>query len=331
MSLTKKQHYVPQFYLRRFANKKSQVNVYDKFNQKSFRANVKDVASANYFYDLSADIIENLKSSLASFKVKYGLNHNIVQEITQKIEDVQVVEKTLSRWESSFARTLDNVISVLDKRKRFKERFRDNLSIFISTQFWRTFAQRQSIIELEQNLEKQAMELIQKINKTKGTNYTAKDLDIAFDQQEAEDRHKFLVFDTDNILETAAIFANHIWVIGINDTKYPLYTSDNPVARRAHKKNDWRSNIGIASPGVEIMFPLSPQYTLTMYERNYFKHLEKHDGKTTYLKQVNITYQNFYQTLWSYRQLYSSSNEFGITKQMLQENENLANPQPKWS
>ncbi len=49
---TKNQHYVPQFLLRRFADKSERVYVYDKHSRKSFVSSTRNVASENFFYDL---------------------------------------------------------------------------------------------------------------------------------------------------------------------------------------------------------------------------------------------------------------------------------------
>lgn len=49
---TKNQHYVPQFLLRRFTDKRERLYVYDKHSQKSFVSSTRNVASENFFYDL---------------------------------------------------------------------------------------------------------------------------------------------------------------------------------------------------------------------------------------------------------------------------------------
>lgn len=46
MSKVKRQHYVPQFYLKRWAN---DIWVYDKERKKSFSSSIQSVASSNYF------------------------------------------------------------------------------------------------------------------------------------------------------------------------------------------------------------------------------------------------------------------------------------------
>jgi hypothetical protein len=48
---TKKQHYVPQFYLKRFADARKRIYVFDKLTKRSFLASVTDIANERYFYD----------------------------------------------------------------------------------------------------------------------------------------------------------------------------------------------------------------------------------------------------------------------------------------
>jgi Protein of unknown function (DUF4238) len=71
-----KQHYVPQCYLRQFAiryNRKGhQLAVFDRKTDKSFRANVKDVACQNYFNRIDVDGMdrEELEKAMSEFETK---------------------------------------------------------------------------------------------------------------------------------------------------------------------------------------------------------------------------------------------------------------------
>ena len=48
------QHYVPRFYLKRFAQANDQIFVYDKFSKKSFGpTHITNVASEKNFYDVA--------------------------------------------------------------------------------------------------------------------------------------------------------------------------------------------------------------------------------------------------------------------------------------
>lgn len=330
MSQVKKQHYVPQFYLRRFANPKSQIHVYDKFGQKSFRANIRDIASARYFYNLSQEYISELENSVRKIQSEEKFEQELVDEILKRITDVQMIENRLSRLEDHFATVLDNVIDGLEKRKRFEKNLRGDFAVFVAVQFWRTYERRQGMMELEQKLEERMMEIVRKIDEVKGTDTTAQDLGIAYHPEGTAHRHKMLLFDTSLLLKTASILDNHIWMIGVNDTNEPLYTSDHPVSIHAHKTDGWQSNTGIASPGVEIMFPLSPRYTLTMVERHYFNRLVKYDGNLIDLNRDNVIYENSHQVYSSYRQVYSPSSNFELVKEMCRELPELKNPHSRW-
>lgn len=68
--IAKIQHYVPQFVLKNFSfGKKHQVYVYDKHTNKSFKTNVKNVASENGFYDLTIEGVDlTIEPSLAEIE-----------------------------------------------------------------------------------------------------------------------------------------------------------------------------------------------------------------------------------------------------------------------
>ena len=71
-----KHHYIPQCYLRHFAYRRRkkgyQVAVFDRKTDKSFRANVKDVACQNYFNRIEVDGMdpEELEKALSEFETK---------------------------------------------------------------------------------------------------------------------------------------------------------------------------------------------------------------------------------------------------------------------
>lgn len=55
---TKRQHYVPRFYLKLFANSKGKLNYFDKVLRKPiFNMHYDNVSHQRYFYDLSDEFI----------------------------------------------------------------------------------------------------------------------------------------------------------------------------------------------------------------------------------------------------------------------------------
>lgn len=49
--MTKKQHYIPQFYLNNFTNDSGKLWVYDRLNRKFFASSPRDIASEKYLYE----------------------------------------------------------------------------------------------------------------------------------------------------------------------------------------------------------------------------------------------------------------------------------------
>ncbi len=59
----KKQHYVPQFYLKQFASPDERLYAFNKFTKKSFQTRVRDAASEMRFYDIHPDFYQNLQAN----------------------------------------------------------------------------------------------------------------------------------------------------------------------------------------------------------------------------------------------------------------------------
>lgn len=330
MTLVKKQHYVPQFYLRQFTSNGEQLSVYDKFQQKAFRSNIRDVASSSYFYDLSLETIAEFEQVIRQKQADENIDQAFIDKALEYVKDVQLIEKYLSNLETRFARVVTEVIEGLEKRRRFKDKYRTELALMVAVQLFRTQETRESMMELEEKMEEGVMRIVEKMNVVNSTNFTAHDVGIAFNPEATAARHKMMLFDKGFLERTAQILNNHIWVIGVNETDNPFFTSDHPVAKRPNKTNDWRSNAGIASQGIEISMPITPKYNLIMYERSYFQHIEYRDQHLSYLKKDNVTYYNAEQVYSSYRQVFSSRNNFELVEKMLTKHPDLTMPRSRW-
>lgn len=330
MSTVKKQHYVPQFYLRNFSRDNKRIFVFDKFRQKEFASNVHDIANENYFYDLSEQHTEELIENIHKKHQEEPVDPDLFEKMQEIVRDTQMIEEHLGRLETRFANVLENALETLEKRNRFKARYRPEIALMAAVQFLRTREQRESMVELVKKTALSVMPMVEKISEIKGYNLKSEDLDITFDEEDTVELHKMTLLDEEYLVEIASILLNHIWIIGKNETSEPLYTSDNPVCKRANKSDDWRSNAGIASPGIEIVFPLTPKYILTMYERSFFAHLAHKDGKIVYLKPDDVSYFNRFQVNLSYRQIYGIKNSFELAKQMCIDNPNLTKEKSRW-
>ena len=77
-------------------------------------------------------------------------------------------------------------------------------------------------------------------------------------------------FDGEEIEKFAGYFCKHIWNIGFNMTDNYFYTSDNVHALTTMWKEQpvwW--GVGYTTPGNTVIFPLSPQICIIMYDPLY--------------------------------------------------------------
>ena len=129
------------------------------------------------------------------------------------------------------------------------------------------------------------------------------------------------MLDIDRILEFTKCFLNHVWVIYINKTEIPFWTSDAPVALNP-MQNGWRSGRGIAAEGIEIILPLSDKVCLGMYDREYYgdlfyKATVKEDRIYIEIDDCNkVNSFNELQVRESYRCIFSSNQDFTLAKEL---------------
>lgn len=140
MPKVKKQHYVPQFYLRNFSNDNKQIFVFDKFDKKIFSANIKNVGCQRYFYNTPLyviaaaeelflevaarnnhkEILELLLTGNETIEeieaLKIAIKQpNFVQEALTTIRDEQFMENRLANFEGYVAQLFKRFMNDVDK------------------------------------------------------------------------------------------------------------------------------------------------------------------------------------------------------------------------
>lgn len=275
----KLQHYVPQFYLKEFSNrrgKKYRINCYDKPSSERFLVNIKGIACEKYFYDLDG-------------------------------ETEQAVEKAFSRIEREFNRAYRRLI--------IKQNLEDlsgyeivNLAYFIVTQLIRTREHREHIrdivIKIKEELDKRGAKLVPKLEHQ--LNESLKDEPIkSLQMQMLMDLPLYL-----NIILTLK------WMLYINETDMPFWTSDHPVTRY-NPIDLWPyGTLGLKSPGIQIHFPLAPKLAVCLCDPvQYFHEPIIH----TMVDEDNVVFENSLQVLWATRHLFSNNDDFSLADQMIEE------------
>lgn len=294
----KKQHFVPKFYLKRFANDEDRLFVFDKFQKKSFPSTINNIAEENFFYDLPED--ENIK--------KVGI-------------DPQFIENVLSEYEKKYAPFFLTLIARIENKKiknLFRPEHKAMMAQFLILQMTRTREYREMQNEL-------AEEVLNSRLKIEMPEY-ASVYRLKMNPDHVPMNQGLLMFDPEFQNGLAKILYNHIWLVGINETDQPLYTSDHPVQIVPFGK---KGGAGLNSPGVKIIFPITPKYLLLIYEKSVHTHLIAKEGQRVVINQNDITAANLFQVSDSYRQVFCSQDSFSLVNKMLQKNPEIFTPDRK--
>lgn len=308
MGIVKKQHYVPQFYLKRWHNDISEKQVYvlNKTNSKVYSSNIQDIASSNFFYDFPKLEDEHKEAFIQQIQANESLSDS--EKInTIKCIDSQIIEQSLSQIETKSATTINKIIQRLDNLKALPiEYFKqheilslddiDGLSIDLALQYSRTEEMRMIAEQVAEKFYKIWVDqLLNHTDKMKRDKDLVKSVGIEslelLDREIKDgkftkdsytikvDKNHTKIFHLGHLFKMTEDIANMIrdykWIISVNNTSIPFYTSDNPVVKKANLNHPFYS-FGFQSKGIEIYYPLSPNYALHIYEPSFLKERAPH-------------------------------------------------------
>jgi hypothetical protein len=311
MQKTKKQHYIPCCYLIAFAMPGTkQVSVYDKKVCKTRTNNIDDVASENYFHDLSKEGLATIRDIL----VVTGLSQG-------KIDDQFIEHFFANEVEPAYSGLLNKLRSSAIKYTPWYEQncliltYSEKIifSVMLAFQHMRTRASRNMIYDvsdiLMQALGESTIAGGQKlINETQSLNN--------------DDVHNEMLINMKHVGDLALSFLRLTWLMGVNRTAIPLITSDNPIVRTAHAHDEFMPMSGVGSKGIEIEFPIAPNAILIMLDDEYHK---THFIDRSYVE-VDEGMVNGYNTLQVcqfHRCLFSPSDNFSLIDRLLKDHPDI--------
>jgi hypothetical protein len=288
MNIVKNQHYVPRFYLERFAFEEEQIHVFDKTSGRCFPNNVKNVACEKYFYD-------------------------IPDKYLWEGAEFQLIERQLSRMEDRFAPCRDEILHIVAAGHTFGEQLKSEFAEFVILQLLRTKTFRERHLQMGRLIQG-----IVQANPDLASGFVTPDDRVSLE-------HAAMMFSPDFSAPMREAILNHIWIIGNSDTEKLFYTSDSPVVRRATVRDSLMGTDGLASPGIQLYLPLTPKYILMLFERSVHKNLERLENSSfTYTDSRVITSLNMLQVYESYRQIYSNQGDFSDAVSFLKSNPEVA-------
>lgn len=306
---TKNEHYVPQCYLKRWKNEKGKIVVYDKELNNTRYNSIADVACKRYYYDIDSECLSTLQADLLK---RIGIDPE---------SDSQFIEHFLGEHvENLFSELLNQIISKAEHATPWYEKNcyfisemdKVNFAICLAFQYIRTDSVRKAVADSSDCLHQ-----------------VLKEIDVTHDvidkyiikQGEEKNIHGNMLLDVEQIMELAEGFHNLIWILGINRTGIPFYTSDSPIGTVPHVNHPFMSMAGIRSEGVEVFFPLSPMHVLLMYEGSYHKNLISYERKyLSFTQKERIEYYNSVSIFESDRNIFSCNGDFNMVEKLRQGN-----------
>ncbi|OYD94869.1 hypothetical protein CDG76_15975 [Nostoc sp. 'Peltigera membranacea cyanobiont' 210A] len=312
MNKVKQQHFVPQFYLRNFANEDT-LFVLDKIEKSIYQSHVKNVAQQRYFNDFPDSFLpEELKD-----KIKYQFMENDLAKVELRFGDF--IKQIINCLEKIEENNLFDSLGVLDEEGKKK------FSAFLALQLVRTTTPRGQIKEIFQSLDnlKKRMDRalfnnkidIQKVSfpcpEPSSNSIYFDDLLKVGIEEDSIAQHLFYIsniLDQGSDSEISKRLSSHIWLFGINSTSIPLWTSDNPIAIKQHED----FGTGLASHGVQVVYPITSKHLLIMFESNFWNKLNSYDRRSIFLSEEDVKSYNKLQANQCYRQTYSSEKNFEL-------------------
>lgn len=232
---TKKQHTVPQLYLRPFADEKAILWAYDKISGKKFQVGVRDAAQEHGFFSIQE--LDRDKGA-GWFAETYFQMYENPAEI--------VIKGLLCGMKSG-------VICLISDDAR------EPLARFIAVQLQRTHAARARLVDFNHALNV----LAEHVSGTPPDDlrpHPIPDGDLPLVHLKAS-------LDPETVSLIARHLRHHVWALYINRSPATYYTSDHPVT--LHSLDMQNSAVGINSYGAEISLPLSPNHLLVLVERRW--------------------------------------------------------------
>jgi hypothetical protein len=114
----------------------------------------------------------------------------------------------------------------------------------------------------------------------------------------------------------------HKWALFQNTSKIPYWTSDNPVCKHNETPASFYGNLGLLSPGIQIIFPLSPKFLLFIFDSRQYREVNSHE----FADEENVIYYNSCQVFNSIKQIYAPDDNFDLANRILTDHPEYQDP-----
>jgi len=305
-----RQHFIPQCYLRNFSENKKFVFVHSKKNKKNYPQAIEKTACLNYFYTIPEKYIkkEFLKDIDTNFIEKKILANNIESFYSALLSKII---QAASIWTLG-----NNYVEILNKKER------DLFAALIAIQYLRMPNIRDKYWSAQRKVQKERNEIVSAMQNA----YKNIDSSVANALNKEEDYspvlHSEIFLDEELITNIQDQITKKIWIYKMSN-KEAVYTSDNPILLKSHIEKQTPFYEGFGMNGVEIIFPISKNIILTIWDEKTFVDRKTENNKFGNLTDVELRQYNCYQYIWADDEVYSIKNDFKLIELLKIANGNI--------
>lgn len=223
-------------------------------------------------------------------------------------EEEQRIEKTLNLIESSFDTIYKKILASEDLGSLTSGE-KETVALFVAAQEHRTREHREAIADMM----KQSKKRLYKENLTEEFKKR-----YGIDKWDTEEEIKALHLSTFKRFPLyAEILLQMKWILIINRTPTPFWTSDHPINRFNPVDAKPYGNLGLLCKGIEIHFPFSPEMVLSFCDPTIYELLpNRYETKDI----QNVIFENWMQVAHSTRHVFSNTNDFTLAEKILRDN-----------
>lgn len=304
-----KQHYIPQCYLHRFTDDGIHINTYDKVSSKEYRVPVSTVCCINDLYTLSDEFVEQNNKENGGNINKFSIEKDLFSKD---------VEPLYSQYLSQLDGIKEEWIS---GRGRYRLTYEEKkeLALHLAIQYLRHPVVGDAEVDNYMKLEQAGLDMLKEMMAIQTGEDEFRKLDVKAVCEKPALHAKLTYMDYDSLLKCAGILAKFHFVFWISKDD-EFYTTDFPVTVEPHVKDSRCLYGGLVQYGGEVMIPLSPSLSVSLYDYNYFKNKQELDGCFIEAGAKEVRRQNLIKYFYASRQVFSLKNDFSLIKSYCQVN-----------
>lgn len=299
---TKKQHYIPRCYLKRFSCDGKSIYAYDKKLSKTYQTSMMAVCCEDSLYTLSNEFVARNNAASGVPKVnRLSIEYDYFAQGIEPNLDILLrqIDEICDDWVSG------REMYYLDEKEKLE------IALHIVSLYFRHPFVMDSTVDNNLRAGRALVDMLKTIlaKQTGNEGYNELKIGLKYDKPALSASTTFM--SEDFLMDFAKAIAKNIYVFWMSKNS-DFYATDFPIIVCPHKENVRPMYMGMAQYGGEIMFPLSPRLALSIYDRECFKNDEDLDGCFIEADDKEIRRHNLTQYFYAQRHVFSLKNDFSL-------------------